>query len=885
MLAELLSTNARPWPTAEHVGTKAAVLGQLLEAGFPVPAGLVVPTAVFQRALAPYREPVRAALHSADWRDPAAAQAVAQQVQMLLAELALPARVREALQQALPSLGDGPLAVRSSATHEDWPAVSFAGHYHTRLGVRGTADIEAAILACWRSLFSPAALAAQARLALPDADPAMAVLIQPLLAAECAGVCFSVDPVQQRPESLLIAATWGLGEGLVAGSVPADTARLRRTDLEIEAVTPALKVECIQLDPAGGTRRVAVPAHQQRPACLPEAWLQAVARFGLALEQWLGRPQDVEWAIVDGQVWILQSRPITTLALELIEAAHFPVEWADERERRAFWHTAGLPSHAPGALLLPAEIDYTKARFEGGDAAVAQGGGDRTYWRKYVNGRFYWAAAESPVGPADRRIRSAALEDLFERLERQDITLWEHWGPEVIRAAERLAAFDAPAAAGPALADHLEDTLAAARRHWMIHTLSPRKRLGRLAEAYQSLTGASRDAAEQALSQLLEGEDTVQTRLIDDVYGLARLARAVTEVAALFAERPPDLYARLKALPAAAPFVQRFEQFLAAYGDRPCPGDPATTILATLPWRENPEWVLDMVAAYLPPPGEAARETPAAARLRARQQRDHLVESLCASADSPHLAAEFRRRLAYARRAATFLDDHHHYIDQLADGQFYQALLHAGRWLAARGDLARPDEVAWLEVAEILTALRAPGPRPLFATLAERQRVYANWRQLLAPAVLGLPPAALPARAADESAGEAAAPDQAEVRANRLAGQGVSPGRASGRARLVLHSAALPDVRPGDILVAADAGTLWTPLFPALAGVVLDTGHVGQHAAITAREFGLPAVFGTQAATRRIPDGAWVSLDGAHGTVEWSLVPRPPDADGLSSLV
>ena len=851
MLAELLSTNARPWPTAVHVGSKAAVLGQLLEAGFPVPAGLVIPTAVFREALAPYREPVRAALQRADLRDPAAVQAAAQQVQVLLGDLALPASAREALPQALPVLGEGLLAVRSSATHEDLPTASFAGHYHTRLGVRGAADTEAAILACWRSLFSPAALAAQARLARPGADPAMAVLIQPLLAAECAGVCFSVDPVQQRPETLLITAAWGLGEGVVAGSVPADTARLRRTDLEIEAVTPALKVECIQPDPAGGTRRVAVPAPQQRPACLPEAWLRAVARFGLALEQFLGRPQDVEWAIAAGQVWILQSRPITTLAPQLTEAVRFPVAWADEQERRAFWYPPGSESHAPGALMLPAEIDYTKARFEGGDAAVAYGGGARTFWRKYVNGRFYWAAAESPLSPADRRIRSAALGDLF----------------------ERLAAFDAQAATGPALADQLEDTLAAARRHWMIHTLSPRKRLGHLVAAYQALTGASRDAAEQALSQLLEGEDTVQTRLIDDVYGLACQARAVPEVAALLSERPPDLVARLRALPAAAPFMERCERFLAAYGDRPSPGDPAKTILARLPWRENPEWVLDMVAAYLPPPGEPAREAPAAARQRARHQREEAVEALCAATDPPHAAAEFRRRLAYARRAATFLDDHHHYIDQLTDGQFYQALLHAGRWLAARGDLARPDEVGWLEIAEILAALRAPEPRPLFAAIAERQRLYAEWRQMLAPAVLGLPPAALPARAADESAGEAAAPDQAEAPANRLAGQGVSPGRVSGQARLVLHSAALRDVRPGDILVAADAGTLWTPLFPTLAGVVLDTGYVGQHAAITAREFGLPAVFGTQAATRRIPDGAWVTLDGARGTVEWELEP------------
>ncbi|MBL8057799.1 MAG: hypothetical protein JNK29_13940, partial [Anaerolineales bacterium] len=613
---------------------------------------------------------------------------------------------------------------------------------------------------------------------------------------------------------------------------------------------------------------------RQRPACLPEAWLQAVARFGLALEQFLGRPQDVEWAIAAGQVWILQSRPITALPPELAAAAHFPVEWADEQERRASWHPVALESHAPGALLLPAEIDYVKARFEGGDAAVTYGGGARTFWRKYVNGRLYWAAAESPVRPADRRIRSAALEDLFTRLEEQDITLWEHWGPEVIRAAERLAAFDAQAAAGPALADHLEDTLAAARRHWMIHTLSPRQRLGRLAEAYRSLTGAGQAEAEPAVAQLLEGADTVQTRLIDAVYSLACLAGEAPAVAALIAARPPDLYTRLRALPAAVPFLRRFEEFLAAYGDRTSPGQPAKTILAVLPWRENPEWVLGLVVPYLARPGEEAREAPAAARQRAQARRDSRVEALCASSPEPGLAVEFRRRLAYAQRAATFLDDHHHYIDQLTDGQFYQALLHAGRWLAARGDLAQPDEAGWLEIGEILAALRDPAPHPLRAAIAARQRLYADWRQRLAPASLGRPPAKLPERPPDQPASAAAAeppPDPALL--NRLSGQGVSPGRASGRARLVPPTAALSDFRPGEVLVAGDAGPLWTPVFPALAGLILDGGHVGQHAAITAREFGLPAVFGAREATRRIPEGAWVTLDGARGTVEWEPEP------------
>jgi pyruvate,water dikinase len=234
------------------------------------------------------------------------------------------------------------------------------------------------------------------------------------------------------------------------------------------------------------------------------------------------------------------------------------------------------------------------------------------------------------------------------------------------------------------------------------------------------------------------------------------------------------------------------------------------------------------------------------------------------------LAGEFRRWLAYARRNAIFTDEHNHYIDHLASGQFFQALLYAGRWLAARGDLAQPGDVAWLRILEIVSALRSPDPQPLDTTLAARQQEHAGWRKLHAPAFLGLPSAVVPSRPSGMETGALEASSAVAERENVLIGQGVSPGRGSGRARLVPASALLPEVSAGDVLVAMDAGALWTPIFPILAGVVLEGGSAGQHAAITAREFGVPAVFGAGQATHRIPEGARVTLDGTQGTVEWT---------------
>jgi phosphoenolpyruvate synthase/pyruvate phosphate dikinase len=148
--------------------------------------------------------------------------------------------------------------------------------------------------------------------------------------------------------------------------------------------------------------------------------------------------------------------------------------------------------------------------------------------------------------------------------------------------------------------------------------------------------------------------------------------------------------------------------------------------------------------------------------------------------------------------------------------------------------------------------------------IASRQAAYQTWLALDPPAVLGLPDAVLPVRPPYQD-DTVSTPTQA---GNRIIGLGASPGRVSGRARLVRDLSSLLELQPGEILVAENAGPQWTPFFPALGGLVLDSGSLGQHAAATAREYGIPAVIAAGDATRRIPDGAWITIDGTAGTVD-----------------
>jgi phosphohistidine swiveling domain-containing protein len=854
-----------------RVGAKTAVLGTLVEARFPVPPGLCVTTDAFLMALGSRLSRINNLLREHDLCEPTHAAAVSGMIAGLLDDLQIPAPVIAALYEALPSIATPgvPLAVRSSATVEDAVRASFAGQYVTVLGVSDKDAVRSAIVDCWHSFYHPNALVARATHAGLGDDEGMAILIQPMIDAECAGVCFSIDPVQQRRDLIVVNSAWGLGAGVVDGSVGTATAWVSRHGFATENQRVSEQVEQLTLDPRSGLQRVRVPDERRHIACLPEAWCQRVAQFGVAAEVSLGRPQELEWAVADGQVWVLQSRPITALPLERApsapavtragEVVPFPVTWEDEPDRRRSW-TLMHPFGREGDVLLPIERDYLKLIESMRDETCRFLGADRNGKVAFLNGRAYFCHLPIVLTDGDRRVRRAAMEDLKERLHSQGMTAWDYWGPEIVRATERLRAFDRNAADGPELAGHLEDALAVRRRHYMLHPMCWFKPRQPYFNAFSAVSGLSGDAAEAMAYQLLDAEETPLTRLVDDLYALACTARCAPVLAALVADPSPDALERLSALPEAATFRAQLDDLLKDYGERNGDGWGSEATLLTPTWREEPGQVLSLIAPYLDP----NVESPAMIRTRARQKRDAQIEALCDACTDQEAVAEFRRQLAYARKTMAVLEYHNHYIDQLAIGQLRHAVLAAADWLVAHSVLTATDEVYWLYFNEILAALRADAPGSCVETVTARQVEHAQWQKLEPPPLLGVPEAQLPERP----------PLQVELTLEaspvegHLNGLGASPGRHRGRARVVSPSVPVPDVTPGDVLVAHNVGPRWTPIFAILGALVLDGGALGQHAAATAREYGVPAVIGTQNATQRILEGAWVTVDGTTGTVE-----------------
>ncbi|HLZ37297.1 MAG TPA: phosphoenolpyruvate synthase [Mycobacteriales bacterium] len=305
------------------VGGKGANLGELTRAGLPVPPGFVVTAEVFRAALAEagVGDDVARIAADADVDDPAALADAAERLRLLVGKATVPQPARAAVLSAYAELGaEVPVAVRSSATAEDLAGTSFAGMHESFTNVVGAEAVLASIVQCWASAFAPRALAYR-RAHRMTANAAVAVVIQCMVDAQRSGVMFTADPATGDHSRIVVEAGYGLGEVVVGGQIEPDTYLLAKDGPRLLSVHVGRKTERVVRAPAGGNRRVPVPAADVDRRVLGDDEVIALARLGLRVHELYSAPQDIEWALADGQVWLVQSRPITTLGVSPPERA------------------------------------------------------------------------------------------------------------------------------------------------------------------------------------------------------------------------------------------------------------------------------------------------------------------------------------------------------------------------------------------------------------------------------------------------------------------------------------------------------------------------------------------------------------------------------------
>ncbi|HEX3759820.1 MAG TPA: rifamycin-inactivating phosphotransferase [Kofleriaceae bacterium] len=845
------------------VGGKGAHLGELSRIeGIRVPAGFCVTTDAFQRfmAEAPSIDDRLDRLSRLAPDDRDAIRALSAELRQTLEAIAIPDDVAAAITRSLARLGEqAAYAIRSSATAEDLPTASFAGQQDTYLNVVGPAAILQHVRRCWASLFTERAVTYRLRNGFDHRKVHMAVVVQQMVFPQAAGILFTADPVTSHRKVASVEAIFGLGEALVSGLVNADVYQVR--DGEVVARAIATKRLAILASPAGGTHDQPVEPERQDQPALTDAQVVRLAQLGRRIEAHFGRPQDIEWCLVDDGFQIVQSRPITTL---------FPIPPADDRENHVY------VSVGHQQMMTDAMKPLGLSLFQLTALRPMYGAGGRLF----VDITRDLASPASRAGVLRLLGRSEPLigDALQTVLERGDF----------LRSLSDDAPGRAPAGGAPPLetdpaivAELIERTqasIAALKRDiqarsgsalldFILADVQELKRILVVSQSHQVIMAgieASWWLNEQLLAWLGEknAADTLTLSVPHNVtseMGLALLdvadaIRPHPEVVAFLqhVENQGEGDGFLDELPRLAGGREArdaIEAYLDKYGMR-CVGE----IDITRPrWSERPTTLVPMLLGNIKnfEPGAGKRRFEQG-RQAASNKEHELLERLRALPDGEQKAEQTKRMID---RVRTFIGYREYPKYGLISRYFVykQALLQEAERLVQAHVLRDPKDMFYLTFQELHDVVRT---HQVDDALIRRHRdAFRSYRALTPPRVI-------------TSDGEViVGAYRRDVPAGALVGLAVSAGTVEGRARVVLDLARA-DLEPGDILVTTYTDPSWTPLFLAIKGLVTEVGGLMTHGAVIAREYGLPAVVGVLDATRRIRDGQRIRVHGTDGYVE-----------------
>src|SRR5579872_1149264 len=319
-----------PVATLEQVGGKGASLAQLAAVGLPVPPGFHITTDAYRSFVIEngLQEQILATVSAVTADQPTSLEEASSKIGRMFAQGSMSAEIATAIRQAYVALGgdDLAVAVRSSATAEDLPELSFAGQQETYLNMRGEAMVLDAIKHCWASLWTARAIGYRTRSGITSEEVSMAVVVQELIPAEAAGILFTANPLTGERDQVMMNAAWGLGEAIVSGQVTPDTVVVDRASGTIIAQQISEK-EAMTVPTSDGTREEPVPPDKRMRAVLTAAQAAELARIGVQVEELYDQPLDIEWALDYGRFFIVQARPITALSKTPASQVTRPSEW------------------------------------------------------------------------------------------------------------------------------------------------------------------------------------------------------------------------------------------------------------------------------------------------------------------------------------------------------------------------------------------------------------------------------------------------------------------------------------------------------------------------------------------------------------------------------
>ena len=907
--SSILPMNTRD-DALELIGGKGRSLAKMSIAGFDVPTGFHLTADAYRAFVAENNlqtkivELAKPVLDN-DWVtfEPASAA-----IQKLITACEISEAVASQLRQTYASLGgDPPVAVRSSANAEDLPGLSFAGQQDTYLNVKGEDALLEAVRNCWASLWTAQAISYRHENEIDQDSVAMAVVVQIMVPADVAGILFTANPATGERTEMIINASFGLGEAVVGGQVTPDTFIIDRESKHVKETLIGPKEEMIVADGDQGTKLTDVEVADRDQSSLSDALIKDLVELALKVEKnYDGLPQDIEWAIVDGKIALLQSRPITNLPPQPLE-----VEWTPPPEipalvRRQIVENIPDPTcELFDELYIRYSLRWDK-KHKVSNYATLNGFAFQIMDPGGISGtREKWAAgirtarekvAATPEGMAqekhdldlfvselsdDDRVAFQKMADelncdnlpnavtvpdsddptytAFHKTftnEKQHRDWRERAMPELEAATAKWAALDIAGASDATLMEGIRELTEAEGWYWAGnggHTFGVAKSVD---DQLQAFLREKLPDHKFTSGQFLSGFKSRIMQANDALYEIAKVIRAHDDLNLLILATPAHrLMGELEARSDTKQILKDIDAYLQEYGHQgysldfcePTQQEDPSALFVTLK---------NMVRRKDYDP-EQHEQKASRKKEKALKEIGGLLTGL--------LYWQFHYRLWFATKYYPMREESC-FVLGMAWPVLRPLAAELGRRMVEVGTFIQPDDVYHMYTAELDEAmtLRAGGKaKPALGELAQERRELRERRKRLHP------PGTCPPEASD-SPGIAFKETQIknDDSSDTLMGIPVSPGTITAEASVIMNPSEFSNMLPGSILVCPMTSPAWTQLFAHAQGLVTDIGGILGHGSIVAREYGIPAVVGTGNCTQRIKHGQMIVVDGDSGTVQ-----------------
>ncbi|HDR8179711.1 phosphoenolpyruvate synthase [Bacillus cereus] len=848
------------------VGGKGLNLGELTNIqGIQVPEGFCVTTVGYEKAIEQNEElqTLLQQLTKLKMEERAQIGEMSKKIREVIMAVEIPTDVVEAVAHYLSRFGnEHAYAVRSSATAEDLPYASFAGQQDTYLNIIGEEAILQHVRKCWASLFTERAVTYRMQNGFEHNQVSICVVVQKMVFPEASGILFTADPITSNRKVLSIDASFGLGEALVSGLVSADNYKVKEG--EISETMIATKKIAIYAVKEGGTETKQIDPVQQKLQTLSEQQILQLAQIGRQIEAYFGCPQDIEWCLVDDTIYIVQSRPITTL---------YPIPEVNDGENHVYisvghqqMMTDAMKPLGLSFFLLTTSAPMRKA---GGRLFV-----DATQQLALPASRDYLI---NTLGKSDPLVRDA-LTTIVERDNFIKLLPDDEKGKSVgksVPPANSQPEIENDPAIVTNLIQNSQASIEELKRniqtksgldvlHFILEDIQQLKKVlfnsQSIAIIMAGMNASSwiNEKMEQWLGEKNAADvlsQSVQNNITSEM-GLALLdvadvIRPYPEVIAYLQHIEDDSFLdELIQFKGGETVRDAIDAFLNKYGMR-CSGEIDITKTR---WSEQPATIIPMILNHIRDFEYGASKRKFEEGLQeALKKEEELLERLQHLPGGEQKVEETKRMICNLRNFIGYREYpkygmiHRYFI-------YKQALLKEAEKLVKNNILDEIEDIYYLTFEELHEVVRTN--KLDYELIHQQKNEYKLYEKLTPPRVMTSDGEIITGKYKREN-----------LPAEAIVGLPVSSGVIEGRARVILNMEDA-NLEEGDILVTAFTDPGWTPLFVSIKGLVTEVGGLMTHGAVIAREYGLPAVVGVENATKLIKDGQRIRVHGTEGYIE-----------------